>query len=707
MKKRMGKRRIFQHRILAVIIVLLLLTTNRTLMTFAEEPQGETTATEMAEEAAPAEAEQELQDEVAAPAGTVQEPQEEEAAPAGTEQEPQEEVADTTEISDASGSVVPAEQEESSTEQEENTTADTDGSEENTTGTAEGEANPAVDGNSILTAEDFKNAVENAADGATIVLGADIDYDQGIWGTIAIQKNITIDFGEHKLSVEMGEECLPSTGLFDINSNAKLTLENAEIIQDGKNLIGTNDGTFIIESTKGNGISTECVIAINNGSVKVTDGTFHTTYCFVDECPGFMEIMNGVFRSDDYVFDSIGGRLIIHNADVEADGPCISVDSSPTVGEAEIFGGTFVAHYECVANYGKVTLYPGTSFKSTDSTWGTLYSNGGTFYVSKTGGPSVPMENWDTASQVEIVSKPSVQINWIGPAAEQVKVSLLSDGEVKQDVILNEENQWQHFFDVNMFDDNGEQITYKVDAGSLDGYRESISDEAGKDYTITYTKLISIPVTVNWIGGTGDQIAVHLLANGAEIAGQTFPVVNQVQAAPAEQASREEQASENTAEESWQYTFSNYDQYQKNDSGFSEINFSLTADSVSGYSGPSITGNAVNGFTVTYTKIQEENKENTGGAGAGGSSETSSTAEAPQQAAVQADAVNPSAPEQPGQAVAPAEQEKATEQDQLSPKTGDSSDMMIYLGVLIITALAMGADFAFIHRLHKRNSRKK
>lgn len=436
----------------------------------------------------------------------------------------------------------------------------------------------------ITSAQELKDAVTSGTEDVSLILDADIDYDQSAFGTLTITKNIRIDCGDYKISLKMDWNA-SDDGVISIGKGASLTLVNAEISQSDKSMIGVNDGTFVIESTKGTGISANCVVANNNGKVIVKNGSFNLSEFFVDECPGSIEIMNGVFRSKQYLFDSISGRLIIHQADAIAEGgSCIYVDEE---GEADIFGGTFTSAYNCISNYGKTILHPGTSFESTTDGWNALYSDEGTYYVSEDGYPTVPMENWDNAAKVEILSKKSlektsisVQVNWIGKEAEKTEIWLLADGAKNQNITLSNANAWAaSFTDLPKYGGEDEhEIAYWVVPSAIAGYDSQVSGNAKDGFTITYTVAgkASFPVSVVWKGGTGERTIVHLLADGAEAAKQELNAGNQ-----------------------WNFTFADYDRY----SAGHEINYTLSVDNVPGYS-TEVTWVTGEGFIVTNTRIQ-------------------------------------------------------------------------------------------------------
>ena len=145
----------------------------------------------------------------------------------------------------------------------------------------------------IMSAEELFEAVNAAADGDTLTLGADISYDWAVLGTMVVSKAITLDFNGYKLTVT-GQETL-----FNVSDNGSLTLVNAEI-SSSADVIGTNDGTVTVESTAGGGIeSEEDFVYINNGSVVIEDGTFKCGNSMIDVTNegGSLTVKSGTFTA--------------------------------------------------------------------------------------------------------------------------------------------------------------------------------------------------------------------------------------------------------------------------------------------------------------------------------------------------------------------------------------------------------------------------
>ena len=245
-----------------------------------------------------------------------------------------------------------------------------------------------------------------------------------------------------------------------------------------------------------------------------------------------------------------------------------------------------------------------------------------------------------------------VEKRWVGPVKDQVTVTLLSDGTEKQSAVLTAESNWKtSFTDLPKYDSaDGHEISYTVSESPVDGYSSAISGTAKDGYTITntITGKISIPVTKVWAGGTGDKAVVHLFANGNEI-----------------------ESLELNSSNKWQHTFENLDQYKDGE----EIRYTLTEDSVSGYS-TTITYSQDKGFTVT-------NSKNGGGNHGGGHDHDHPN--------------NPTTPTAPGSA--------ATQSGTIrSPQTGDNSHMVLYLLLMIGSIVALISDLIFLKE-HKGATR--
>ncbi|CAM3649096.1 Cna B-type domain-containing protein [Erysipelothrix urinaevulpis] len=111
----------------------------------------------------------------------------------------------------------------------------------------------------------------------------------------------------------------------------------------------------------------------------------------------------------------------------------------------------------------------------------------------------------------------NVSKTWLGKIGEAVTVELLADGHVKETVVLNEENQWQHEFS-NLKEKNqqGKVIEYSVNEVDLDKYQGEIKNLGNHHYEIINKNYGETALTINkkWLGFVENFAKVDLLANG-------------------------------------------------------------------------------------------------------------------------------------------------------------------------------------------------
>jgi hypothetical protein len=179
----------------------------------------------------------------------------------------------------------------------------------------------------------------------------------------------------------------------------------------------------------------------------------------------------------------------------------------------------------------------------------------------------------NTKQQIDI---PVTKV-WYGDAGTSATVHLLANGTEVESATLTSDNSWTTTFeDLDVVDSDGNEIEYTLTEDALDGYESSITGDASSGFTVTNTKQIDIPVTKTWVGDAGTSATVHLFANGTEVDSATL-----------------------TSDNSWTTTFEDLDQV---DSSGTEIEYTLTEDSIDGYTSE-VSGDASSGFTVTNTKL--------------------------------------------------------------------------------------------------------
>ena len=190
-----------------------------------------------------------------------------------------------------------------------------------------------------------------------------------------------------------------------------------------------------------------------------------------------------------------------------------------------------------------------------------------------------------------ITGKVSIPVTkkWIGPAVEHIYVELLADGVKVAEAELNEAKGWQYTFtDYDKFN-NGVEIVYTVREVAIEGYSTNITgDQNG--FTITNTKTstppteppedkTSVPVAKRWIGPAAESVTVELLADGVKVAETVLNSAN-----------------------GWKHTFANLDQYNNG----VEIIYTIREVHINGYSSK-ITGNMSDGFVITNTNTEARN----------------------------------------------------------------------------------------------------
>ena len=198
--------------------------------------------------------------------------------------------------------------------------------------------------------------------------------------------------------------------------------------------------------------------------------------------------------------------------------------------------------------------------------------------------PSSQMEYDLTGEQLYVGDTPvktSVPVvkKWIGPAAGEVEVHLLADGEdTGRTLTLSEENNWSGTFeDLRKYNESGEEIKYTVQEVAVEGYDSAIeyAEDGSCTITNTNTETISIPVTKTWVGEPLDAVAVNLYADGEAIDTVELSEAN-----------------------NWTATFENLPKYDRTDGH--EIAYDAQEEPVSGYVSER-SGTVETGFTFTNT----------------------------------------------------------------------------------------------------------
>ena len=183
------------------------------------------------------------------------------------------------------------------------------------------------------------------------------------------------------------------------------------------------------------------------------------------------------------------------------------------------------------------------------------------------------------------IEKTNVNVTkkWVGKAKDSVKVKLIADGTEKQEATLSAGTNWKHEFDnlPKYAETDGHKIVYTIKEVSIDGYKSVISGSAEDGFTITntITGKVTIPVTKRWVGPEGTSAKVRLFAGSDEVDSATLNKAN-----------------------NWKHTFANLEKYKDGN----EIVYTIKEDAVENYKSK-ITGDMASGFTVTNTNIEKTN----------------------------------------------------------------------------------------------------
>ena len=200
----------------------------------------------------------------------------------------------------------------------------------------------------------------------------------------------------------------------------------------------------------------------------------------------------------------------------------------------------------------------------------------------------------------------SIEKNWVlDPALatnkpDKVTVSVLKNGKKDENltVELSQDNGWKaSFSNLPKEDANGHEIVYTVSEAELAGFKAAISGTDENKFTITNYNggNVVIPVTKKWKGSGAhpDHLNVQLFANGVKVDSYTL-----------------------NAETNWQHNF----EKPKYDASGTEIRYTVTEDSVSGYT-LSNEDNPATGYVNVFVNTKNDvppTSPNGGGNGGGG-----------------------------------------------------------------------------------------
>lgn len=276
---------------------------------------------------------------------------------------------------------------------------------------------------------------------------------------------------------------------------------------------------------------------------------------------------------------------------------------------------------------------------------------------------------------------------------DKVTVSVLKNGKKDDNltVVLSKDNGWKaSFSNLPKEDANGREIVYTVSEAELAGFKAAISGTDENGFTISNYNggRVVIPVTKIWKGnGTHpDQLNVQLFANNEKVATYTLNEGN-----------------------AWQHSFD----MPKLDSNGEEIRYTVTEESVTGYTATT-QSNPATGYVNVFVNTKNDvppTSPNGGGNGGGGNggggnspkpSPSSSTPPVPSGTTPNpGEVLNASRPSTDSESVSSvlgAEREKTDPKGSVLGagrgyvKTEDSSSMPIYFLLFALTGLGLTAS---------------
>ena len=177
--------------------------------------------------------------------------------------------------------------------------------------------------------------------------------------------------------------------------------------------------------------------------------------------------------------------------------------------------------------------------------------------------------------------------NQDGLRPESITVKLLADGEAtKHTLTLSSGNNWTGTFSgLDKYRDGGEEIVYTIEEVEVSGYDTVISGDASKGFVITNSHTpatTEVSGSKTWDdandqdGKRPDSITIRLYANGKQVDTQTV-----------------------TAKDDWKWSFTNLPKYADG----KEITYTITEDTVPGYTSEVDGYNVTNSYTPGKTSI--------------------------------------------------------------------------------------------------------
>jgi len=184
----------------------------------------------------------------------------------------------------------------------------------------------------------------------------------------------------------------------------------------------------------------------------------------------------------------------------------------------------------------------------------------------------------------------SAKKEWVGPKAGPVTVRLLADGvDTGKTITLSDSNSWTDTFSgLDKYKADGTAIVYTVKENDITNYTVAITGDATTGFTITNTNTekVSVSGTKTWNDNNNQDgkrpasITVNLLKNGTKVDSKT--VTPDVSGA-------------------WTYSFSGLDKYNADGT---EITYTVSEDSVDGYTSTVTGTNITNSYTPETTVVK-------------------------------------------------------------------------------------------------------
>ena len=174
-----------------------------------------------------------------------------------------------------------------------------------------------------------------------------------------------------------------------------------------------------------------------------------------------------------------------------------------------------------------------------------------------------------------------------GLRPESITVKLLADGEAtKHTLTLSSGNNWTGTFSgLDKYRDGGEEIVYTIEEVEVSGYDTVISGDVSKGFVITNSHTpatTEVSGSKTWDdandqdGKRPDSITIRLYANGKQVDTKTV-----------------------TAKDDWKWSFTNLPKYADG----KEITYTITEDTVPGYTSEVDGYNVTNSYTPGKTSV--------------------------------------------------------------------------------------------------------